>query len=135
MPEPFAHRIFSLDEANLLVPELTEIFAAIRAEKRVVDQLMPAAVRAAARRVEGGGSRYGARYVRALEHIVDLTDRVAGMGVFIKDLDAGLCDFPHERDGETVLLCWKYGEPAVDWWHGLDDGFRGRRSVDELDMP
>jgi len=48
----------------------------------------------------------------------------------VKDLDAGLVDFPAVRGGERVLLCWRVGEDEVAWWHGLEDGFAGRRRID-----
>jgi hypothetical protein len=48
----------------------------------------------------------------------------------LKDLDAGLLDFPAVREGEDVLLCWHVGEPAVAYWHGLEEGFAGRKPVD-----
>ena len=51
------------------------------------------------------------------------------LGVVVKDLDAGLVDFPSERDGELVLLCWQLGEERVAWWHTLDAGFAGRRPL------
>ncbi|PWU20107.1 MAG: DUF2203 domain-containing protein [Candidatus Rokuibacteriota bacterium] len=51
------------------------------------------------------------------------------LGAQIKDLDRGLVDFPALRDGEEVLLCWQLGEERVGHWHGLDDGFAGRREL------
>ena len=50
-------------------------------------------------------------------------------GVVVKDVDAGLVDFPSLRDGEEVLLCWQLGEPDLAWWHGVDEGFRGRKPL------
>lgn len=51
------------------------------------------------------------------------------IGVVVKDLDAGLVDFLSLRDGEEVFLCWQLGEQDVAWWHGLDEGFRGRKPI------
>jgi len=53
------------------------------------------------------------------------------MGVQVKDLEVGLIDFPTLYRGEEVLLCWKFGEAAIEFWHGLTEGFRGRRPIDE----
>jgi hypothetical protein len=50
--------------------------------------------------------------------------------VQLKDADTGLLDFPSQREGEDVLLCWRVGEPAVEWYHGLEDGYAGRRRID-----
>jgi hypothetical protein len=49
--------------------------------------------------------------------------------VVVKDLDAGLVDFPSEREGELVLLCWQLGEERVAWWHTLEGGFAGRQPL------
>jgi hypothetical protein len=51
------------------------------------------------------------------------------LGVELKDLDLGLVDFPTEVQGRDALLCWQYGEPEVAFWHGLDEGFVGRRPL------
>ena len=51
------------------------------------------------------------------------------LGVVVKDLDYGLIDFPAERYGEDVLLCWMYGEPEVSFWHKTTEGYTGRRSL------
>jgi hypothetical protein len=51
------------------------------------------------------------------------------LGVAVKDLDRGLVDFPALRDGEEVLLCWQLGEEKVGYWHGVDEGFAGRREL------
>ncbi|MDH4229116.1 MAG: DUF2203 domain-containing protein [Nitrospirota bacterium] len=127
-----SHKLFTVDEANELVPELNDIFAAVREERRIVTESAPHARKAAAKAREGGGSPFGGRYVQALERMTELVERVNGLGVMVKDVDRGLCDFMHDHGGELVLLCWKYGEPDVSWWHSLEDGFNGRRAIEEL---
>jgi hypothetical protein len=57
-------------------------------------------------------------------------ERLEELGVVIKDLDAGLVDFPALRDGDDVLLCWRVGEPSVEFWHDLEEGFAGRKPID-----
>ena len=68
-----------------------------------------------------------------LDQLVDgMTKKIAELedfGVVIKDLDYGLVDFPAERYGEKVLLCWKYGEPEVIYWHKPLEGFSGRKPL------
>ena len=59
-----------------------------------------------------------------------MVDELALIGVQLKDADTGLLDFPSLREGEEVLLCWRVGEPAVEWYHGLEDGYAGRRRID-----
>src|SRR5689334_21364467 len=52
-------------------------------------------------------------------------------GCLIKDLDVGLIDFPTRYRGVEVYLCWKLGEDAIEYWHGVDEGFRGRKPIDQ----
>lgn len=58
-----------------------------------------------------------------------LVDEITEHGAQVKDLDSGLVDFPALRNGEAVLLCWQLGEDEIAWWHGVDDGFAGRRPL------
>jgi hypothetical protein len=51
------------------------------------------------------------------------------LGVEIKDLERGLCDFPSLRDGRVVYLCWLLGEDSIEWWHDTDTGFSGRQPL------
>jgi hypothetical protein len=57
-------------------------------------------------------------------------DQIQSLGVQVKDLDIGLIDFPTLYNGREVLICWKLGEPRIEFWHGLADGFAGRRPID-----
>lgn len=57
-------------------------------------------------------------------------EQVQEVGCVIKDLDIGLIDFPTLLRGVEVYLCWKLGEPAIAFWHGVDEGFRGRKAID-----
>jgi hypothetical protein len=84
----------------------------------------PALLAAAAAEVE--------RESRKLAHIVD---EISEHGAEVKDLDEGLIDFPALRGGETVLLCWKLGEDEIGHWHRVEDGFAGRRPLEEFDDP
>ena len=58
-------------------------------------------------------------------------DRIEEMGVLVKDLDVGLVDFPTLFRGEEVYLCWRMDENDIDFWHGVNEGFRGRRPIDQ----
>jgi hypothetical protein len=70
---------------------------------------------------------------RRAESLVDeINERLARInswGVELKGLDEGLVDFPAERDGHTVYLCWKLGEDRIAWWHEIDAGFAGRQPL------
>jgi hypothetical protein len=51
------------------------------------------------------------------------------MGVEVKGIDEGLVDFPSERDGRVVYLCWRIGEPDILYWHEVHTGFQGRQPL------
>lgn len=84
-------------------------------------------------RGNGGGippatlAEAAAEIERLARELSRLVDEIAEHGAEVKDLDTGLIDFPALRRGETVLLCWKLGEDEIRYWHGLEDGFAGRR--------
>ncbi|HST25303.1 MAG TPA: DUF2203 domain-containing protein, partial [Gaiellaceae bacterium] len=65
----------------------------------------------------------------AAEGIKECVEQLTGLGVQVKDIDTGLVDFPSTRDGDEVLLCWRLGEDAVEWWHTPDGGYAGRRPL------
>ncbi len=67
--------------------------------------------------------------------LAQLVDEIAEQGAQVKDLDEGLIDFPARRGGETVLLCWKLGEHEIRYWHRVEDGFAGRRPLEEFRGP
>jgi hypothetical protein len=58
-------------------------------------------------------------------------EQVQEVGCVVKDLDMGLIDFPTLFRGEEVYLCWKLGEEKIAFWHGVDEGFRGRKAIDQ----
>jgi hypothetical protein len=73
------------------------------------------------------------REARAIAEEVDRFVReLTALGVELKDYETGLVDFPAERDGRPVYLCWRLGEPKVQFWHEIDAGFVGRRPLEEL---
>ncbi|HWM85445.1 MAG TPA: DUF2203 domain-containing protein [Kofleriaceae bacterium] len=68
-----------------------------------------------------------------VETLREQVDEIQATGCVIKDIEVGLVDWPALHHGREVLLCWKYGEREVGWWHDLESGFAGRRPVSELD--
>jgi len=86
-------------------------------------------------RGNGGGippatlAEAAAEIERLERELSGIVDEIAEHGAEVKDLDEGLIDFPALRRGETVLLCWKLGEEEIRYWHRVEDGFAGRRSL------
>src|SRR5262249_41181885 len=58
-------------------------------------------------------------------------ESIQGMGCLVKDLDTGLVDFSTLFRGTEVYLCWKLGETGIDFWHGIEEGFCGRKPTDK----
>jgi hypothetical protein len=90
-----------------------------------------------ARRIAGNGGaippaelgELHAEVARLAGELAAALDELDALGVLVKDLDTGLVDFPSEREGEPVLLCWRLGEEEIAWYHGREDGFAGRQPL------
>jgi hypothetical protein len=76
-------------------------------------------------------ARRKAEREKAIHRVKDSLAEIDATGVQVKDLDMGLLDFPCLVDGRTVLLCWKLGENGITHWHGVEEGFAGRKPIDE----
>jgi hypothetical protein len=129
-------RTFTPAEANAALVELRPIAEQMVAHRRA---LLDAQIRQAqlVTRIAGNGGDFTAGEVReAAEEVAREMDGIAACvhslnmaGVQVKDVDEGLLDFPARHRGEVVLLCWKVGELEVAFWHGLEEGFAGRRPL------
>jgi hypothetical protein len=76
-------------------------------------------------------ARRKAERAKAEQRIKDTLAEIDSIGVQVKDLDIGLLDFPCEVEGQIILLCWKLGEKSITHWHGTQEGFAGRKPIDE----
>ena len=65
------------------------------------------------------------------QRLKEAIDQIQEYGCLIKDLDVGLIDFPTLFHGQEVYLCWKLGESGITFWHGMNEGFRGRKPIDQ----
>lgn len=124
-------KIFTIAEANQLIPVLEEHLTAIKEGKTVLIRTKPEIRRAASKAGLSGGSIVGPHYILALEQISRGLQEIHELGVHVKDLDLGLCDFPYMMDGRIVYLCWKLGEQQVRWWHETSSGYSGRQPLEE----
>jgi len=123
-------RLFTLTEANQLLPELEDHLTTVRRGKALLIKTKDEVRKASANAAFGGGSVAGPHYIQALEQINEHLQAVQEMGVIIKELDSGLCDFPCMLDGRVVYLCWKLGEPQIQWWHEIHSGYDGRQRIE-----
>ena len=122
-------RIFTLGEANHLLPEIEAMLMEIKRERRLLTRIEPEIQKAADNAGQGGGASCGPRYIQAIEHIVGGIEKIHEIGVLVKDLEKGLCDFPYMMDGRVVYLCWKLGESEVEWWHEVHSGYSSRQPL------
>jgi hypothetical protein len=76
-------------------------------------------------------ARRRAEREKAVQEAKDTLAEIDEIGVRVKDLQEGLLDFPSVVDGKPVLLCWKLGEPAIAHWHTEEEGFAGRKPLDD----
>lgn len=126
--ETFAMKIFTVDEANALLPTVRNILAKVQRAHKLLFRYQDAAKKAAdAAEKGGGGIPDGLRYATVLIRLTTQMAELESLGVQLKDFERGLVDFPSLRDGRVVLLCWQVGEgDEVEWWHDVDAGFAGR---------
>jgi hypothetical protein len=129
-------RHFSVEEANEALDEVRPLTEELVRHRRALVKLQErqAAVTA---RIAGNGGNVEPHELEDVQERLD--EEVAGIarcvarihevGALVKDLDVGLVDFPATRDGEEILLCWRLGEAEVGFWHGLDEGFSGRKPL------
>ena len=133
MPE----RVYTIEQANRTLPLVRRIAEDIvtqygRWQERV-REFEIVTTRSTADQQDERAARLQ-REVQALAAEIDsYVAELAELGVEFKDYERGLLDFPGEREGRPVYLCWQLGEPAVRFWHELDAGFPGRRPVDTPD--
>ncbi|MFM8943726.1 MAG: DUF2203 domain-containing protein [Actinomycetota bacterium] len=120
-------RRYSVAEAQALLPELRERVPRIRASRRTL--LVSASRIRDAVDAEGGGVDGGRPYWEAQRTLREEIERLAALDVLLRDSDPALVDFPSERDGEPIYLCWREPEETVAWWHPVDTGYAGRRPL------
>jgi hypothetical protein len=125
-----AERRYTLSEATAMLGPVAEVVGTAREARAVlVDEQL--AERLAERAPGNGGGRDATHFATAALTFSRALGQLEAWGVLVRDLDSGLCDFPAEREGRPVYLCWQLGEDQIGFWHEVDDGFRGRRPVDD----
>jgi hypothetical protein len=121
---------FTPQEASKLLSDIKPKVKELVESKKVVSQLHEEIERY---NLLGFKTSELAEKAAQLDALVDdMTRKISeleDLGVRVKDLDYGLVDFPAERYGESVMLCWRYGEPEVAFWHKPNEGYSGRKSL------
>ena len=124
-------KLFSIEEANALLPTARRIVGTIRRAHARVMLSQDDAKRAAEGAEHGGGFMPdGVGYVASLMTLAQHISELEALGIQLKDYTRGLIDFPSMREGRVVLLCWQLGEgDHIEWWHDLESGFSGRQPL------
>jgi len=121
-------RHWSIEHANAVLPWVGERVRRMRrARDRLVDD--PAMSSLPSLAVVSGGAWPGREAAAAMLELTFGLEQLERLDIVVRDLDAGLVDFPAIRDGEEVYLCWLLEEPAVSHWHALEAGFMGRQPL------
>jgi hypothetical protein len=119
-------RSYSREEANAALPELRERLRRIREARQA---MLAAAEVVRARVAADGGGAAGTEVLEAAKALRSEIERLAAENIVLRDAETGLIDFPSEREGRPVFLCWRLGEAEVAHWHDVDAGFLGRRPL------
>lgn len=135
-------KIFTLEEANRILPKLTKDFRAVfflNSRIKIITSDIKDLIDIWGedlfdrRHVDNNYYKSLIRkrrsFVRTLQQAVE---KIHDHGCMVKDVENGLVDFYAERGGDLVLLCWRYGEHEIKYWHTLDGGFANRRHIREL---
>ncbi len=130
---------FTLREAQDLLPVMESLLRTSMESKRQIEEIEDEFKKINYNVFLHGGmqldivalSRRRAESDKAIQRVKDAMAEIESIGALVKDLDIGLIDFPCLVDGTTVLLCWKMGEPSITHWHGTNEGFAGRKPIDE----
>jgi hypothetical protein len=123
-----ALRHFSVEEANAALGWVSERIERLRsARERLTDEEVRDALSEAAPMNGGGepGRSVSEAFLDMRQALADLQEQQ----IVLRDLDRGLVDFPHLRDGREVYLCWIEGEEEIGYWHDLDSGYAGRQPL------
>jgi hypothetical protein len=133
-----ADRYFKLHEAQELLPMIGSYLEQAREQKQKVDGLNEELAHAAARIMVLGGSipphnelsKKKTERDELATQVQESVSRILETGCLVKDVDEGLVDFPSLLNGEEIYLCWKLGERRIEFWHGIEEGFAGRKPLD-----
>jgi hypothetical protein len=132
-------RTFTVSEAETLLPVLESLLRSAMQAKALIEEVDGELQSLANRIFINGGTlvdvvsvaRRKAEREKAIQRAKDAVAEIDATGVQVKDLDIGLLDFPCIVGEEVILLCWKLGEKKLTHWHGAEEGFAGRKPIDD----
>lgn len=129
-------RTFTPEEANALLPRVLPLANELVERAAELARAESARAQLLARIAGNGGdlppselAEATASAEEAEARVRETVGRLHLLGAQVKDPGIALLDFPALREGEPVLLCWRLGEDEIGWWHGLDEGYAGRKPL------
>ncbi|MBI3751358.1 MAG: DUF2203 domain-containing protein [Chloroflexi bacterium] len=131
-------RFYAIDEANAALPDVERILGALREQREELIEARDRAIRLTPE--DGAAPPEAAEQLRLLrlrmQGLIDQMQagvaRLVELDITLRDIQAGLIDFPALVSGRPIWLCWRLGEPDVGHWHAQNEGFDSRRPLDEL---
>lgn len=134
-------KYFTLAEAERLIPRLSAIMGRVMDCHAEAARIRATLAEAQRRIMLAGGVLLDqefwrarkARLARLTGELQEGLGEILELGAVPKDLEMGLVDFPAQLDGREVNLCWRFGEQRIRFWHGLDEGFAGRKPLPDVE--
>ena len=122
-------KIFTIEEANALLPRIRVIVEGIFAARQEALALRPEVWPVLEKAAGNGGSRKAGELLEVFGRFEKFVFELQDLGCELKGIEQGLVDFPTIMHGRPVYLCWKYNEPRIAFWHDLEAGFAGRQPL------
>ena len=127
--EPAFRKLFTVEEANALLPKLRRLLEEARARRDAMLEKAPDLQPILEASTSNGGGKKCSEFGVDAYRLHLAVGRITELGVVLKDLDSGLLDFPHSRGGRVVFLCWHPPEERIGFWHEIEAGYAGRHPL------
>jgi hypothetical protein len=122
-------KYFTPEEANQALPLVRALVEDVMQAREVIIKAQPELWPVLEKSIGNGGSKKAGELLHEFRRVENGLQGLHEIGCELKDMSIGLVDFPTLRDGREALLCWKYDEPAVAFWHDLQSGYSGRKRL------
>ena len=122
-------KYFTPEEANRALPQVRLLVAQIMQAREAILAAQPELWPVLEKSIGNGGSKKAGELLHEFQRVERGVLALQAIGCVLKDMSIGLVDFPAQREGREVLLCWKYDEPEVMFWHDLQSGYQGRKRL------
>ncbi len=124
---------FTLSEAESLLPQIEEHFLQILKLRDALQILQTIEIQFSDPfLLHAKDIRYTKEVHRLYLQLYNHLDALISLGCFVKDIEHGLIDFYAKKQGKDIFLCWKLGEPHIEHWHSLDNGFEKRKRIEDI---